>query len=191
MFVYVWEYFVVSIIFLLFSFLVFRVVVRRDYKNKLKLSTLSYLLETLVFVIYTNMAYLFLPVNWPGLPPLPENFTLKLLFWIVLSLGLVILLIAWFGLGTGRSFGQDKNKLNTAGIYRFSRNPQLVGFGLIILSFAILIISWYSVGWFLQYFIISCFMIQSEEEFLSAQYGEEYKKYCSNVPRIFKLHLSN
>ncbi len=67
------------------------------------------------------------------------------------------------------------------------RNPQLVGYGFILLGFALLFISWYTLGWFVQYLIISYLMIRSEEEFLSLRYGEEYDRYCSAVPRVIKL----
>ena len=181
------KYLVYSAILFLFSFLVFRIIVRNDYLKKPKLSPLSYILEFVVFAAHANMLYLFIPVKWPNLPSLPEDLTIKLLFYIILCLGLVILIIAWFGLGTGRSFGQDKNKLNTSGIYQYSRNPQLVGYGIILFNFALLFISWYTVGWLVQYLIISYLMIRSEEEFLSLRYGEEYEKYCSKVPRVIKL----
>ena len=181
------KYLVYSAIFILFSFLVFRVIVRNDYLKKSKLSPLSYILEFIVFAVHANLLYLFIPVKWSDLPSLPEELTLKLLFLVILCLGLVILIIAWFGLGSGRSFGLDKHKLKTGGIYQYSRNPQLVGYGIILLSFAILFISWYSLGWILQYLIISYLMIRSEEEFLNSRYGEEYEKYCRTVPRVIKL----
>ncbi len=181
------KYLVCSVIFLLFSFLVFRVVVRNEYLKKSKLSPVSYSLELIVFVIHANLMYLFIPIKWPDLPSLPEDLTLKILFLVLLCLGLVILIIAWFGLGSKRSFGQDKNKLNTSGIYKYSRNPQLVGYGIILLGFALLFISWYTLGWFVQYLVISYLMIRSEEEFLNLRYGEEYDRYCSAVPRVIKL----
>ena len=181
------NYLVSSAIFLLFSFLVFRIVVRNDYLKKSKLSPLSYILEFVVFAVHANLMYLFIPVKWPDLASLPEDLILKILFLVILCLGLVILIIAWFGLGSKRSFGQDKNKLNTSGIYKYSRNPQLVGYGIILISFALLYISWYSLGWFVQYLIISYLMIRSEEEFLNLTYGKEYEKYFSDVPRVIKL----
>lgn len=181
------RYLLFSFVFILFSFLVFRVVVRNDYLKKHKLTLLAYLLELLVFAVHANLMYLFIPVRWPNLPALPESLILNIFSIIVFCFGLIILLIAWFRLGTGTSFGQDKNKLNTGGIYRYSRNPQLVGYEILLFCFLILYFSWYSVGWFLQYLIISYFMIKSEEEFLSQKYGEEYEKYCNRVPRIIKL----
>ncbi|MGK7929066.1 MAG: isoprenylcysteine carboxylmethyltransferase family protein [Spirulina sp.] len=131
--------------------------------------------------------YLFIPARWPHLPPLPENPTLVFFSIGIFCVGLIILIIAWFGLGSETSFGLDNNKLKTNDIYQYSRNPQLVGYGIFLLGFALLFISFYSLGWFVQYLIISYFMIRSEEEFLSLNYGKEYEKYCSAVPRIIKL----
>lgn len=181
------RYFLYSVVFILLSFIVFRVIVRNDYLKKQKLSPLSYLLELLVFAVHANLMYLFIPVRWPNLPSLPESLILNILSMIVFCFGVIVLLISWFHLGTGTSFGQDKNRLKTTGIYRHSRNPQLVGYGILLLSFLIVYFSWYSIGWFLQYLIISYFMIKSEEEFLSQRYAEGYERYCNDVPRIIKL----
>lgn len=181
------KYFVCSIILLLFSYFVFRVLVRKDYRNRQKLSPFSYVLEALVFALHANFAYLFISAKWPNLPRLPENVTINLVSFAIIGFGLVILIIAWFGLGTRQSFGLDKNKLKTGGIYHFSRNPQIVGCGMIMIAFAILYFSWYSIGWFILYLIISYFMIRTEEEFLGLKYGEVYEKYCNTVPRIIKL----
>lgn len=182
------KYLVGSILLILFGFIVFRILVRREYAKRSKLSPLVYLLEVIVFAGHIHLIYLFLPVKWPNMPPWPENGIIKLLTAVLFLAGVIILAIAWFGLGTGPSFGQDKGQLNTRGIYRLTRNPQLVGYGIMLLSFTILWFSWYSMGWIVQYLMIAYFMIRSEEEFLEAQYGEAYKKYCSEVPRILKLY---
>jgi len=181
------RYILFSTIFILFCFFVFRVFVRNDYLKKHKLTPLSYFLEVLVFAVHANLMYMFLPVKWPNFPSFPNSRILNILATIVFCFGLILLLIAWFRLGTGTSFGLDKNRLNSSGIYRYSRNPQLVGYGILLVSFPLLYFSWYSVGWFLQFLIISYFMIKSEEEFLSQRYGDEYQRYCNSVPRIIKL----
>lgn len=180
------KYFLFTAILILFSFLVFRVIVRNDYLRINNLSPVSCLLELVVFAFHANFMYFFIPFSWPNFAAFPGNLILNILFLIVFCLGLIVLLIAWFRLGTGTSFGLDKNKLNSSGIYRYSRNPQIGGYGILLLSFHILCFSWYLVGWFIQYLIISFFMIKSEEEFLSHKYGEEYDRYCNSVPRIIK-----
>ena len=181
------KYLLVSAFFILFCFFVFRVIVRNDYRKNKKLSPFSYLLEFIVFAVHANLMYFFIPASWPNLSSFPDSVSLNIFSLLVFCLGLIVLIIAWFRLGTGTSFGQDKKGLYTGGIYRYSRNPQLVGYGILLLSFLIPYFSWYSVVWFLQYLIISYFMINSEEEFLTQRYGEEYEKYCNEVPRIIKL----
>ncbi|MBT8350177.1 MAG: isoprenylcysteine carboxylmethyltransferase family protein [Deltaproteobacteria bacterium] len=180
-------YIIISIILILLSFLVFRVVVRKDYLNKGKLSAVSYILEILIFALHANFAYVFLPVDWPDMPPFPDNRIIAYSSTVTIVVGLIILIYAFLNLGYQGSLGMDKNKLNTNGIYQHSRNPQLVGYGMVLFGFFILYSSWYSLGWFLVYLIISYFMIKSEEEFLKMKYKEEYKEYCKNVPRVIRL----
>jgi protein-S-isoprenylcysteine O-methyltransferase Ste14 len=182
------KYLLISIIFIFFGFVVFRIIVRRDYLRRAILSPFSYSLELIIFAIHANLMYLFIPAKWPNLPTFPDNLTLIITALIIFCFGFIILLGAWFGLGSGTSFGQGKNKLQTNGLYHFSRNPQLIGYGIMLISIPLLYLSWYSIGWLLQYLIISYFMIKSEEEFLQLRYGEEYKYYCGKVPRIIKLY---
>jgi protein-S-isoprenylcysteine O-methyltransferase Ste14 len=184
-------YFIIfSISIILFSFIVFRFFIRRDYLTRSKLTPVSFILELIVFALHANFAYLFLPVKWPNLPALSENSNILFFFFLLTGLGLIILLIAWFKLGTAPSFGLDKNQLRTTGIYRFSRNPQLFGYGLILLGYAIMYFSWHSISWFIMYLVISWFMILTEEEFLKTKYGKEYEDYCKNVPRIFNIRIN-
>jgi protein-S-isoprenylcysteine O-methyltransferase Ste14 len=181
------KFLIYSILFITFAFLVFRVIVRNDYLKKYKLSFFSYSLELIVFVIHANFIYMFIPLKWPDLPSFPENIILRFLSFFFICVGLVILIISWFSLGTKASFGQDENKLRTTGIYRYSRNPQLVAYGIILIVFSLIFSSYYSLGWFILYIIIAFFMIKSEEEFLGLAYGKEYEKYCQFVPRIGKF----
>jgi protein-S-isoprenylcysteine O-methyltransferase Ste14 len=176
-----------SITFILFAYLVFRVILKKNYKNRLRLSPISYLLEILVFAIHANSIYLILPSKWPNLPPFPENQDLIIVSTIIFVIGVIILLISWFRLGTKPSLGIDKNKLQTGGLYRFSRNPQLVGYGLMLAAFTIIFYSYLVLIWFLLYLTTSYFMVQSEEEFLEQKYNEEYIDYCRRVPRIIKI----
>ena len=180
-------YIIIAVLFLLFSYVVFRMIVRRDYKKRMKLTPISYILEFLVFAVHANSIYLILPDQWPQLPPFPEDLILKTVSIVLFSIGVLILFISYFSLGNKPSLGMDKNKLKTDGIYKYSRNPQLVGYGLMLLAFTILFFSWLMLFWFFQYLIISFFMIKSEEEFLVQRYDDAYRDYCKKVPRGFKL----
>ncbi len=173
-----------SVIFLLFAYFVFRKAIKRDYKSLMKLSPISYMLEIMVFGIHANSIYLILPTPWPNIPQLPDSQVVRIVSAIIFTIGVVILFVAWFGLGTKSSLGMDKNKLKTNGVYKFSRNPQLVGYGIMLVSFTILFFSWLTIIWIILYLIASYFMVKSEEEFLEIKYGQEYKEYCISVPRI-------
>ena len=178
------KYLVFSAIFLLFAYFVFRKVIKRDYKYHMKLSPISYMLEIIVFIIHANSIYLILPTKWPNFPLLPDSQVIRTVSIIIFASGLIILFIAWFGLGTKLSLGLDKNRLNTSGLYKFSRNPQLVAYGIMLVSFVIMFFSWLTLIWILLYLIVSYFMVNSEEEFLEQKYGQVYKKYCNSVPKI-------
>ncbi len=180
-------YIISSMILILLSFLVFRVVVRRDYLNKGRLSPVSYILEILIFALHANFPYVFLSVDWPEMPPLPGNEIIFYTSVVIIVVGLIVLLFSFLNLGYQPSLGMDKNKLKINGIYQYSRNPQLVGYGIVLFGFFILYLSWYSLGWFLIYLIVSYFMVKSEEEFLNIKYREEYKEYCKSVPRVIRL----
>ncbi|NND07317.1 MAG: hypothetical protein HKN87_13150 [Saprospiraceae bacterium] len=118
---------------------------------------------------------------------MPENLALKIVSLTIVCIGTVILLISWFNLGTKPSLGMAKIELETGGFYHCSRNPQLLGYGIMLIAPVILFFSWLTLLWFSLYLIISYFMVKSEEEFLEQTYQAKYKKYCMQVPRIMKL----
>jgi protein-S-isoprenylcysteine O-methyltransferase Ste14 len=86
-------------------------------------------------------------------------------------------------LSSRQSFGL-KGKLVTEGPYRYSRNPQYIGF---ILMYAGVILVTYS----LMALVAGSIMIVnfvilplSEEPWLIEQYGEAYVEYCRHAPRF-------
>jgi len=77
-----------------------------------------------------------------------------------------------------------KGKIITNGPYRFTRNPQYVGFvliyaGIVIISYSIMVLITGAL-------LVLAFLILpfSEEPYLRQQYGEPYVEYCKNVPRF-------
>lgn len=180
-------YLILSLAFLLFAYLVFRIIIKRDYEKHLRLSPVSYLLEIFTFALHVNMFYFTVPSPWPYLPKLSENSLLIVASSLLFGIGLILLLISWFNLGSRPSLGVDRNKLKTTGLYNYSRNPQLIGYGLMLISFGVMFFSWLTINWLLLYLIAAYFMIKSEEEFLKNNYKEEYLSYCRKVPRVLKL----
>jgi protein-S-isoprenylcysteine O-methyltransferase Ste14 len=106
-----------------------------------------------------------------------------------LIVGLMILIgggFAYWGtstLSTHQSLGL-KGKLVTAGPYRFTRNPQYVGFipmyvGVILATGSFMALVTGTVVMFV--FVILPF---SEEPWLRQQFGKPYEEYCKRVPRF-------
>ena len=91
------------------------------------------------------------------------------------------------GLGFSRSMGQDRHQLKMNGLYKYSRNPQAIGYGLVLIAVILSYPSLYAIVWFLIYIALISMMIKSEEEFLIKTYGDEYRKYCQSVPRLFRI----
>lgn len=177
-------YLLLSVIFIIFAYLVFRKVIKQDYKKHMRLSMTSYILEILVFGVHANLIYAALHTKFPNFPPFPDNKLKTIISGILFVIGTLILLFSWFNLGTQPSLGIDRNILITRGLYQYSRNPQLVGYGLMLAAVTILFITWMVLIWFLLYIVVCVFMIQSEEEFLRKKYKEEYEKYCKTVSRV-------
>jgi protein-S-isoprenylcysteine O-methyltransferase Ste14 len=119
----------------------------------------------------------------------------KLNGWIVacgLGLALMgelirVLAVGYAGSGTsGRENYLRAESINSTGLYSLSRNPLYIGnyliFSGLLLVFAniwaLLIVSLFLI---IQYHLI----IRSEERFLTEKYGEAYRNYCRETPRIF------
>lgn len=177
------SYLILSSLMLLFGYLVFRVAVRRDYERKGRLSAVSILLECLVFFLHANLSYTFLPAKWPVLPSLPDNEFYSALGLSFLAIGLMITLWSMISLGVRKALGQQTDSLYRSSFYQYSRNPQIVAYGLAVIGFALLWPSIYGLGWILIYGAIAHMMVRTEEEHLGRMFGSEYRNYCEEVPR--------
>ena len=180
-------YLTASSVLLLAAYIIFRIFVRRDYHRKGKLTLLSTCLEFLIAFLYFSFPCLYLRPDWwmlrlEEVPPVN-----RVIGSIGLIIGLVIMLTAMAGLGFRRACGQEVNILKTSGSYRFSRNPQITGFALGVIGIFTYWPSWYAVGWALFYIPIFHMMVLTEEEHLSAVYGEQYERYCQRVPRYISF----
>jgi len=165
------------------AYLVFRVIVRQDYARDGRLSWLSVALETLIFAWHANLSYLFLPAPWPAFPPLPLNVLQRFSGFVVIGTGLIITIWAMASLGLRKALGQNVEGLHRSGFYQYSRNPQIVAYGLFLSGFVILWPSVYALSWILVYAIVGHLMVITEEEHLRRVFGQEYEAYCRQVPR--------
>jgi protein-S-isoprenylcysteine O-methyltransferase Ste14 len=175
------------LVFLLFSFGVFHVVVKRDYLEKGRLTLVSILLEFLVFAFHANLPYLYIPASWPWLPPLEQHPIMNTAGIFLMLNGMIGVVTAMSNLGLRATIGQPKERFHCEGLYRWSRNPQIITYGLVVLGFALLWPSFFSVLWVMLYGIVSHIMVCTEEEYLEKTYGFEYENYCEKVPRYLTV----
>jgi protein-S-isoprenylcysteine O-methyltransferase Ste14 len=178
-------YFFLAMILLLFAYLVFRLLIRRDYASRGRLSAISSSLQLFVFIGYFSFPYLFNPPEWAWFWMASDSSSqcLYLAGFMVICAGLIVAFgtMAWFGIK--RAFGVSIGGLKKAGPYKISRNPQILGGYLLVIGTSLQWLSIYSFVWILMYAIIAHWMVITEEEHLRSIYGEEYEEYCSEVPR--------
>ena len=81
----------------------------------------------------------------------------------------------------------DTGKIITTGPYRYTRNPQYVGFIILFGGIILLTASW--IALVTGAFAIFLFLIIpfSEEPWLKQQYGKPYIDYCRMVPRFIGI----
>lgn len=184
-------YIFLALLLLMVAYLVFRIIVRRDYAAQGRLSTFSSLLQLAVLLAFFSFPYLYNPPDWalfwkasPTAPP-----GLHLVGFILISTGMLCSFgtMAWFGIR--RAFGIQVKGLKKEGPYRITRNPQLVGGYFMVLGPFLQWPSLYALGWILMFAIIAHWMIIAEEEHLHRIFGKEYEKYCSEVPRYLSAGI--
>ena len=84
-----------------------------------------------------------------------------------------------------RWLGSATPGLKTGGLYRYSRNPQFVAYGALILG---AVIAWgnpLGVLGLASYLALAYAVARIEEEHLARIYGQDYLDYCARVPRFF------
>lgn len=159
---------------------IFRVVVRRDYMHRGRLSLLTGFLELLIFSIWAWHAYEYRPPDWPAIH---VGSALRVVGWLLFAGGMVVAFGTMFVFGMSRAFGWRVDMLKQSGLYRLTRNPQVVAFLLAMIGYVMLWPSWYGLGSVAIVAVMSHTMVLTEEEHLRDSYGDEYVRYCERVPR--------
>jgi len=77
----------------------------------------------------------------------------------------------------------DPGRLTTAGPYRWSRNPQYLGWFLFLLGFALVDWSLWCLAALLAVAINLHLLVLVEEEHLLRTFGEPFAEFCRRVPR--------
>jgi protein-S-isoprenylcysteine O-methyltransferase Ste14 len=180
---------VAALLLLAAAFLVFRLVVRRDYLRKGRLTLFAYALQLLIWGLFFTFPYLYNPRNWFRLWPAdpPWGIGVQVLALVSLFTGLLLVVYSMGYLGWSRSNGRDTDVLKQLGPYRVSRNPQVVGGAPLIVGLALVWPSWYAVGWVALFLAMAHIMVRTEEEHLRAKHGGDYEAYCKSIPRYLPL----
>jgi protein-S-isoprenylcysteine O-methyltransferase Ste14 len=100
---------------------------------------------------------------------------------MVLGVGLCIVPMLHFS--SRMVVGRDASRLVTTGVYRFSRNPQYVTYGLFVLGYAMTgraVMAYVGVA---LYLVVAHLTALVEEEHLERVFGEEYRRYKARTPR--------
>lgn len=135
----------------------------------------------------------------PRIIPLESNFFTNSLLPIYLSIPLGILMIIFGFLVIKPSVKYknnvignrlhiiypEKSKLVTNGIYKFIRNPQYLGRGIVSIGFGFFSNNIIALIVGIIHFISYCLMIPAEDYELSRRFGKEFIKYKRNVPAVF------
>lgn len=156
----------------------------QDYERAGRLSRSSVMLSVLIFVLHAAASHLYFN------PRLSTVDTSSPLFGISLVLvvgGLVLLLTTMGRLGADKTLGRNSSELYCASVYKHSRNPQVLLYGLVVVGYALLWPSWQAAIWVLVYGGLAHMMVRTEEEHLKRKYGKEYVEYCEYTPRYVDM----
>jgi protein-S-isoprenylcysteine O-methyltransferase Ste14 len=167
---------------------IFRVIVRRDYLQRGRLTPVSSASEWLVIIIWVSFSYFYLPADWPTIH---VGLILQLAGWVMVTIGVLTMLFSLAWLGLRRSHGLEADTLIQSGPYRLTRNPQIVGFSLGMIGFVMIWPSWHMMMSLLLCVVLSHLMVLTEEEHLLSRYGNEYLRYCEQVPRYIGIPRKN
>jgi protein-S-isoprenylcysteine O-methyltransferase Ste14 len=171
---------VVVFLFVLYSAILIFKRVGFEYQNKGQLSIFGTFLEFLIFTLHGCISYVFLDSNFSNINASTPWFILAISFIVI---GFIGLIIAMSGLSWGISTGQHVTNLQKIGLYRYSRNPQIVTYFFVILGYALLWPSVSGIVWVILYYLIGHIMVRTEEKHLSQTFGKEYQEYCTKTPR--------
>ena len=157
-----------------------------ELAEKGRISVLTFLAT---FVAYGGLALSAFVAAWSSYWPIPIPNGPALAFGGSLAfVGATIYLAARLQFRSFRLiWGLAADRLVTTGVYRLSRNPQLVGWGLLLLGVAVLGRSGAALL-LATLFWASCLVsVPLEERALERRYGAAYEAFRSSVPRFFGL----
>lgn len=161
--------------------------IRRTYQKK---GTFT---DRLLNLWYTMWAFHHIPVvlaSWFAVGLIPVNRTVAVAGGLIIFIaGLVLLPMGMIEFRSlRRSTGQDVSRLITTGIYRWSRNPQFIGWFLMLAGISVAGRSGFAL--FLTFVfaaVIHWYTVRLAEPYLENLYGEAYRRYKADTPRYIGI----
>lgn len=158
--------------------------VRRDYRAGEQLSTTTVGVVWGAYLVHASVTIWFAlaaPMGRMGFAETPAH----LIGAFVAGFGTAI---AADGIATFASFermsGLETDELITEGIYRYSRNPQNLGWGVALLDVAVAGRSPSAVALVgLFALVVHCYLVWLEEPHLEELFGDKYREYRRQTPR--------
>ena len=143
----------------------------------------------MIWSIYLSFTALTIAVAWNCVWPLP----LKALPTAVSGAVFLLLGLALLGAGmtkfgsVARMSGRTHGELISAGVYRWSRNPQNLGWGLALIGIALLGHSGLALLFAAIFFLAFRVYVPVEERFMRKIFGDEWLRYEQATSRFFGL----
>jgi protein-S-isoprenylcysteine O-methyltransferase Ste14 len=163
----------------------FRGPVRSDYRIHGRLRTVTGLMEWALMLAVFAFPYLYNPPCWALVWSCPASAPAwgRILGLLLVAAGALLSFGSMAWLGLRRSTGLRVTTVFDRGLYRWTRNPQVV-FGMVmILGVVCLWPSAYALGWLIVSMVLFHTMVLMEEEHLTRVHGDAYRDYCRCVPR--------
>ena len=160
--------------------------IKNIYLKKGKLTFIAGFSQFGIFFSHAFLLYLpnFLFTSWPKIE---VGIISVLTGLIVCSVSLLILILGFVTLGPFmRTMGVNSANLSVKGVYKLSRNPQVLGYGFLLAGFGVLWPSWYVFAGLVSYAFIAHRMILTEELHLENLFADKYVSYCNKTPRYFR-----
>jgi protein-S-isoprenylcysteine O-methyltransferase Ste14 len=183
--------FIISLVLLLFFAIVFgrAIVMKKEIFGRPPVPVLFFVLAKGLVVV--NLTFLFLRGLKVTVPLLfLPNLFLEVISLILAFLGTAIIILTAIQLNNDLIFGLSSSgahRLQTRGVFSLSRHPFYLGFLFVLFSSCLFTPHIINIIAFAGAWLIHHFIMIKEEEFLIAQYGEEYRQYAGKVKRYITL----
>lgn len=182
------SYLALAVVVFLVALVVFRVVAL-NYRRYGKLKPLATTLQVAIFGLHGALFHVgLMTTRWPRFP----DSKFQVVIGALVGVGGLTLLCVGIGVfgSLARMIGRRVDDLKQSGVYRYSRNPQLVGYGFFILAFVIIWPSWLTLIATIVYCGMAHVMSSVEERHLRRVYGASYEAYCKRTPRYVGIPRS-